>query len=109
MSRPGGQGADDLDGGCEVHGDPNGDLGEVLGGPGDQFGIGAVIPSLQTTFRLTDVNSGAQTLVQGKSAQDAANRALATVYPGAVAVVRLPGTTTFQTDKGNTFRLEVSP
>ena len=86
---------------------------EVRGGDwldvhGD-FGIGTVIPSLyKKTFQLTDSASGAQTLVKGKDMQEASKRALSQFYGSASTVVQVPGTNTFQTDKGDTFRLDVA-
>ena len=86
---------------------------EVRGGDwfdvhGD-FGIGTVIPSLyKKTFQLTDSASGAQTLVKGKDLQEASKCALSQFYGSASTVVQVPGTNTFQTDKGDTFRLDVA-
>ena len=86
---------------------------EVRGGDwfdvhGD-FGIGTVIPSLyKKTFQLTDSVSGAQTLVKGKDMQEASKRALSQFYGSASTVVQVPGTNTFQTDRGDTFRLDVA-
>jgi hypothetical protein len=91
---------------------------ELRGGPflsgfhGD-FGIGTIIPALGATkaYILTDVGTGSQhglqTQVTGKSLSDAAGNALKQYYPSATTVVALPGTDTFQTDRGDTFKLDL--
>jgi len=73
------------------------------------FGIGTIIPSSgPKPYQLTDANSGQTTTITAKSMEEAANFALARVYGGATAVMRLPGTDTFQTDRGDTFRLTLA-
>lgn len=83
-------------------------LSDSSGMHGD-FGIGTIIPASGQlkSYQLTDHGTHAQVQVQGKSADDAANRAMASHYAGATTVMRLPGTNTFQTDRGDTFDLDM--
>jgi hypothetical protein len=81
------------------------DIANAFNGEGD-FGVGTVIPSqYKKSFTLIDPNSGAQPVVQGRDMDDAAKYALARYYANAATVVRVPGSNTFQTDKGDTFSL----